>query len=332
MPDISIIIPVYNTESCLENCVNSALEQDFQNFELLLLDDGSTDGSGDTCDRLSQSDPRIKVVHLEHGGVSRARNTGIELAQGKFIFFMDSDDVIVPDCLSALWDDSVDFAVGGFERRMGEEVVQYLLPMCRKYNDKEKSFFLDDCLPVPIPLDGPCAKLYRKSIIDEWKLRFNETLSYAEDKLFVSNYLLYAKSFRVIGKVVYIHIKRTGSLSSDIGSDKHVGQLLDFLPHYTRTVERFRKEFPCKATFNLYHQEVTSRYVYRILNIFKDQRCKSQTLANVAYLSKLLNADQFPPLQFDGKYVVFSYYISKYFGKFGLYAFMKLFNAFRGGR
>ena len=328
MPAISVVIPVYNTESCLERCIESVFQQDFEDFELLLMDDGSSDGSGAVCDRFAEKDRRVKVFHLEHGGVSRARNAGIEVAEGTFIAFVDSDDTILPHCLSALWDEEVDFSVGGFERRKDDETIRFLLPVCRKYNRIERRYFFEDNLLVSTPFDGPCAKLFRKSVIEEHQLRFNEALDYAEDKLFVYNYLLYAKTFKVTECVVYIQLRRKVSLSSDILSDKHICQLLSFLPFYTKIVEKLRQKIPSKATSSLYHQEVTGRYVYRILNIFKDRKSDVQTMPNVAYLAKLLAADNRPPMDFDGKYVVISYYVSKYFGKYGLYVFMSFYNLF----
>ncbi|MDV4357675.1 glycosyltransferase, partial [Enterococcus faecium] len=94
---ISIIVPVYNVEKYLKKCVDSILGQTFTDFELLLIDDGSTDNSGSICDELAKTDNRIKVIHKENGGLSDARNIGIEVAKGDFIGFIDSDDYIDED-------------------------------------------------------------------------------------------------------------------------------------------------------------------------------------------------------------------------------------------
>ncbi|MDE5752840.1 MAG: glycosyltransferase, partial [Duncaniella sp.] len=91
---ISVIVPVYNTERVLEKCVDSILGQSFLDFELILVDDGSTDGSPAICDRYAEVDNRVKVIHLTNGGVSRARNVGMDAATGEYISFVDSDDWI----------------------------------------------------------------------------------------------------------------------------------------------------------------------------------------------------------------------------------------------
>lgn len=97
MPKISIIVPVYNVEKYLRKCIDSILNQTFKDFELILIDDGSTDESGKICDEYNLKDNRIKVIHKENGGLSSARNAGLDIAQGEYIGFVDSDDWIESD-------------------------------------------------------------------------------------------------------------------------------------------------------------------------------------------------------------------------------------------
>ena len=99
MPEVSIIIPVYNTKNYVERCVKSVTGQSFGDWELILVDDGSTDGSGEICERLSEEDGRIRVIHQKNGGVSRARNRGLKEASGRFLSFADSDDWMDPGML-----------------------------------------------------------------------------------------------------------------------------------------------------------------------------------------------------------------------------------------
>ena len=107
----SIIVPVYNVEQYLENCINSVLNQSYRNFQLILVDDGSKDSSGEICDRFAQKDSRVKVMHKQNAGVSGARNTGIEIATGQFICFIDSDDWIESDYLQKIVDEIYDFDI-----------------------------------------------------------------------------------------------------------------------------------------------------------------------------------------------------------------------------
>ena len=99
---ISIIIPVYNAEDYLERCIQSILAQNFSSYEVILVDDGSTDSSALICDRYSATDPRFRTIHKPNGGVSSARNAGISLAKGEYLMFVDSDDMLLPDAIESL--------------------------------------------------------------------------------------------------------------------------------------------------------------------------------------------------------------------------------------
>ncbi|MBO6248600.1 MAG: glycosyltransferase, partial [Bacteroidales bacterium] len=108
MPLISVIIPVFNGESYLRSCLESVLSQTLADFEAIVVDDGSTDGSSRICDEFSARDDRIRVIHQFNQGVSAARNAGLELATGQYIFFIDGDDTIVPETLESLYDAASD--------------------------------------------------------------------------------------------------------------------------------------------------------------------------------------------------------------------------------
>ena len=102
MPKVSVIIPVYNVEKYLPQCIDSILAQTFTDFELILVNDGSKDCSGNICDEYAQKDSRIVVIHKENGGASSARNRGLDIAKGEWISFIDSDDYVTPNYLSNL--------------------------------------------------------------------------------------------------------------------------------------------------------------------------------------------------------------------------------------
>ena len=329
MAVVSIIIPVYNTQNYIERCVNSLLIQDFEDFELILIDDGSNDQSADICDDIAEKDARVQSIHIKHAGVSSARNIGLKHATGSYILFVDSDDEVTQTCLTDLLAHEADIIVSGFLRKTVEKQECYIPEREKCYCEEEKTTFLNDYLLRSIFFDGPCSKLLKRSVIEDYQLRFNESLSYAEDKLFINSFLLHAKSYCIIDKPTYINIRRHDSLSSDITSDQHVQQLLTFLPLYVNVVEQFQNKYPCKATKELYHQEVVARYTYRILNIFKEHECRTQTLSNVDFIHRLLVNDSTPPQKSEGKYIVFSYNIAKHLGKYGLYAFMMTYNLFR---
>lgn len=196
-PKVSIVVPVYKTAVYLPDCVESILAQSFADFELLLIDDGSPDESGAICDGYARQDSRVHAIHKENGGVSSARNLGIELAKGKYIVFVDSDDHIAPhylqDLINAAGDNSdgktlvisdyQPFSDSGPEKReFPKPFAVDLVPGgmdARQFRDLIFGFII-------FP---PYCKLYRRDVILELGLRFNTSIRTAEDFDFNRRYL-----------------------------------------------------------------------------------------------------------------------------------------------
>lgn len=184
---VSVIVPIYNAQRYLHRCIKSILEQDYTNFELILVDDGSTDMSGEICEKYKLVDSRIQVIHKSNEGVSVARNIGIDLAKGEFITFVDADDWIDSSYLSSLLKKicGYDIVISSFT-----DVYESNTPK-RDYNKelncplvtKDAIFesFVDDCIEGKIYTYLIWGKLYRKSIIGQ--VRFSN-LKYSEDALF----------------------------------------------------------------------------------------------------------------------------------------------------
>ena len=116
MPEISVIIPVYKAENYLCHCIDSILGQSFVDFELILVDDGSPDGSGAICDEYAKKDDRIRVIHQKNRGVSSARNAGLDAARGNWVTFIDSDDYVKKEFLEHLYECEYDLIIGGYEQ------------------------------------------------------------------------------------------------------------------------------------------------------------------------------------------------------------------------
>lgn len=209
MPKISIIVPVYNTELYLRRCLDSILSQTFTNFELLLVDDGSTDRSAMLCDEYASKDKRIKVFHKANGGVSSARNVGLAKATGEWIAFCDSDDWVFSSWLDnfELGNKSdYDFISQSFEADksvFGEEKNQesyiyssvYAGPIADVMNllvKSKRGIFL-------------FISLFRNSIIEEHKLAFDERLMHGEDGDFIFRYLTYCQKAKSVSKVGYYY-------------------------------------------------------------------------------------------------------------------------------
>lgn len=212
MPLISIIVPIYNSEKTLNRCVDSILQQTFTDWELLLIDDGSKDSSGDICDEYARKDPRIKVFHKENGGVSSARNIGLDNAKGEWIAFVDSDDWIESDYLYYLINiGDYDCILGSLSCHKGRFVSNIVIGdiFCNQNEDVANALF---SLNNHLGLFVPWGKLLKNKIILNHKLRFNENIDSGEDSLFIYHYLFYINSIYASKKILY-HYNIGGGLS-----------------------------------------------------------------------------------------------------------------------
>lgn len=205
---VSIIVPVYNVEKYLENCIDSILKQTYSELEIILIDDGSIDNSGKICDKKSQEDERIIVYHKKNEGVSVARNYGIERATGKFIMFVDSDDMcdehMVEKLLTTINHNNSDMVVCGIkvfnESTNGNRNITY-----ESRNIDIKEYVNDILLKVTIGqyCGGPYNKLFKKEIIDKYNIRFNTGINYAEDFCFNMAMLKFVKSISICSDELY---------------------------------------------------------------------------------------------------------------------------------
>lgn len=272
---ISVIIPVYNAEDYLDRCLQSIVSQDYNSYEVILVDDGSSDASSLICDRYSATDPRFRTIHKTNGGVSSARNTGIDLAKGEYLMFVDSDDALMPGAMKAMTDglDGEDMVLGGYVTYMDSVPKKEMNPRSAQVfaGDDMKDFFNMNIRKNCETLDAPWAKLFRRKAVGS--LRFNDRLSYAEDKLFVFAFLASCSSVRTTPAFVYAYHLRSGSLGSDVASDRHLMQLRRFLPSYSAVISRLTAKYPdCRSIAGLYHNDLVARYICRILNIFLTRR------------------------------------------------------------
>ncbi len=291
---LSIIIPVYNAEEYLDRCLESIFEQSFPSYEVILVDDGSTDSSPLICDRYSATDSRFRTIHKKNGGVSSARNAGLNLAQGEYLMFVDSDDALLPDALDRMMEGVVDedVVIGGYTTFIGGVPSREVLPKKnRSYKGEEmNSFFEDNIRKNCEMLDAPWSKMFRRKTVGN--LRFNEQLCYAEDKLFVFSFFAICKSAHTCDVPVYAYHIRPGSLGSDIKSDRHLIQLRRFLPLYAETLSALTARFPASVKLNsLYHKDLVGRYSCRILNIFMKRRTSLLDENYLGWLYELMSAD-----------------------------------------
>lgn len=218
MPQVSIIIPVYNSEKYLRMTIESLLNQTYKDFEIILVDDGSVDASGKLCDDLSLTDRRIVVIHKENGGVSSARNVGIENARGELISFVDHDDYVFSDYLMTMvneieeYDLLQSFSLGG---------PRNTIKTCKRFAlDKTKTLRCikgdnGDVVFPEVDMNNMATiwnQLYKKEVIDKYQLRFRSIQS--EDELFSYEYMMYANSIKKIHYQGYFFVCNMDSLGS----------------------------------------------------------------------------------------------------------------------
>ncbi|MCM1312359.1 MAG: glycosyltransferase [Bacteroides sp.] len=202
MPKISVIVPVYNVEKYLHRCIDSILAQIFTDFELLLVDDGSTDGSGSICDEYAKKDSRVRVFHKANGGVSSARNMGLDHARGEWITFVDSDDWLADSfSFSMIDDDDEDLIVFSYEDTHEDRISYNIEEGCWKTAAEIREFMRQNI--NSFMMKCPWAKFYKRKLIGN--LRFDTNMRVSEDNLFVLNYLSKIQSCKVYEDLMYIY-------------------------------------------------------------------------------------------------------------------------------
>lgn len=223
MPEISVIIPVFNTAVLLSKCLDSILTQSFKDLELLLVDDGSTDDSYRIIQEYAETDCRIRYFHQENAGVSSARNYGLREAKGKWVAFVDSDDWLDREYFEKLWTNAedVDFVLCGMNLidRKGDLRPARLRTKATPNTDDDVYSLKEIYNSLNMyAFCGPICKLFRKAIIESHAIRFPEEYSFGEDSLFVAKYLRFIRKIRIVDSPLYNVQSRTGSLCAAIES------------------------------------------------------------------------------------------------------------------
>ena len=246
-PMVSIIVPIYNAEQYLRRCVDSILNQEYTDFELLLVNDGSTDASGDICEEYGDRDPRVIVIQKENTGVSDSRNRALDLARGKYLQFLDSDDWITPDAtrlfVRAAEEYGCDMVISDFYRVVGER-------LSTKGDIEEEGVLTREEFAAHM-MENPADfyygvlwnKLYRRDIVEEHNLRMDTDINWCEDFMFNLEYIRYAKVFYALHAPIYYYVKRKGSLASQgINISKTVKMKLNVFEYYNNFYKHVLEE------------------------------------------------------------------------------------------
>ncbi len=265
---VSIIIPAYQAEKYLADCVTGVLSQSFTNFEAILIDDGSTDETPLLCDSYVREDPRIRVIHQENGGLSAARNAGLSIASGEYILFLDADD---------FWDDQD--ALANLAERIGQTHADVLNFSYKKYYEDtgEKVPYFEQLPAMPEALSGKkeqaeyltenglyiasaCNKLIRRELLSTPEMRFEQGV-FSEDIVWCLKLFLTAESLDFICENFYCYRQRKGSITHTI-DDKKCRDLCDNILKCAALLDKADKDVKTSA----------ERYTaYQLGTFFKNQ-------------------------------------------------------------
>ena len=249
-PQLSIIVPVYNVEKYLARCIDSILNQSFTDFELLLIDDGSKDNSGSICDAYAEKDSRIRVFHKENGGVSSARNVGLDNAKGEWIYFVDSDDELISGALESVsqsFDKTVDAILTGYVECDENGFTTYSSKL-----ESEDSLSIDRAVAALYDssflgmkyLGYPWTWVVRNTIIQKLRLRFDESISVKEDTLFVAEYLCSCQNgVGFVSQPVYKYYQRVNSVMGSLVNSYNPKYLTSF-DAVVKMHQVIRRRFP----------------------------------------------------------------------------------------
>lgn len=230
MPLVSLIVPVYNAEDSLEACLESVLKQSHKEIQLILINDGSKDGSLSICQAYSEKDPRVILIDQPNAGPGAARNAGLRAATGDYLQFLDSDDILPAGAVEALVEamDGQDLVIGHFEINIGDKWSDRGL--IKHDHAMERLEFLERLIKWPgsYYYSSMCNKMYARAIIEKAGLRFDESFIWGEDCLFNMRYYRHVQKVRCIPKVVYRYYRKVGGLSWGSVFQLHKGTRIKF--------------------------------------------------------------------------------------------------------
>jgi|SRR5690554_38269 len=281
---LSIIIPVFNIEEYLPSCIDSILNQNFKDYELLLINDGSTDKSGEIIDRYAVEENRIQVFHQQNKGVSAARNLGLEKAKGEWICFVDGDDTIYSNSLDALMKKTDNSELEMVIARSYIYERGIMKSERYKFNDTflEKTFNGYELIKDHFYKRGSvCGCIFNNNFLKENKIKFPLNLKIGEDSIFVSLVHLYSQHIAFIDQVFYLVNEREGSASRNWTPERVIKMTdnLTFLNNYLednaklskaqRAVLNYNMYGVVSSLFNNFYYCFSFKFFFKTLNILK---------------------------------------------------------------
>lgn len=250
---ISIIVPIYNVENYVVKCIKSIIDQSYNNLEIILVDDGSTDMSSEICDKFASADSRVKVIHTSNFGLVHARKEGLKVARGNFIGFVDGDDYIDDDCyellLNKMNEQDCDFVQMGivYEDENGRQNILVQKEQSYDMDGKQIDVLCEGLLGKRQKLDlmvcSLCVRLFKTDLIKECYLKVPDYLTYGEDMACICQYIMRSSKFAIIEKAGYhyvqratslVHIKDINFIINNCKLYEYISQLFVNMPDYER--------------------------------------------------------------------------------------------------
>lgn len=294
-PKISIIVPVYKVEKFLSECVSSILTQSFRDFELVLVDDGSPDECPQMCDKYSLNDPRVVTFHKKNGGLSSARNFGLDHAKGRYIMFVDSDDLLAEDALERLYNEIIttnaDVVLGRiirFDAKSGKSRPYTHLEDYKEMSGKQTLEMLLKGNPLNISV---CGGMYKREVWDEVRM----PVGYVCEDWYIMPDIYLQKDIAVVFLPMLVYLYRDNAQSTMSGMYRHYNsQVIDVAERVIQTIKQIDNE--------LYYKTLWSniKRVWKYVGIIYSQKRRKDELDFLSkvrifiksYWTDLINADK----------------------------------------
>ena len=238
---------MYNSAATIERCLSSVIRQTYTDVEIIVIDDGSTDNGAQIVRDMAGEDDRIRVIRQENGGVSRARNRGLEEARGDWVCFIDSDDAVVEDYLSKLYDavqeTNCDIAMCGYRAVGTKGFRDHVLS-----EEKEKTLtgeMREDLVTLRDFISSPCMKIFRRERIEAMQLRFREDMVLAEDRYFNNHYYSQCRTVSFVNRPQYIYFRGNTGLHTAANQACFENEMLnlEYMIRYMEDAEIKRREY-----------------------------------------------------------------------------------------
>lgn len=303
-PYFSIIVPVYQAERTLERCVQSVLQQEYRNFQLILIDDGSTDGSAALCDGFASSDSRIHVIHQRNSGVSAARNAGISAACGEYLLFLDSDDALADNALSlyaqATLQSTVDVVIGSL--RVIENNVETRVIGVPEHKQADVSLLEEICIH-PNSYGYVIGKAFRRQIICDNSIFFNINMYSQEDMDFFLSICVYCNYFSLISKCTYNYYYVPA---------KRIPPTWDYISNQIKLLQAAQMRIPISSEAEFCVRERIYQLLYTALYCAVEEGHYSETLDKLLRVKGLTELLRSAPARGEHGFVIRNFAAGRY--------------------